>query len=231
MATIVIEYDSVVTPTLVDQGKNFLNFARITTGRFAINSYSPIGMSNIAGSGFIQYDNMSVNNLPGQLMSYLDGTVGHQNVHTTSTVRGWNKGGSVTKTDIADAAGGATAATFTYGADQVVVATVTFANINAGQTMWCEADIKQSAATPLDAINLEYQLQGKISSFTLNLTADWQRFRLPLITATTHSAGSTFAVQFAPRLFLDIGVKDSFDIGRFALYHLQGPTDYSVVAI
>lgn len=227
----ILEYDSSITAAEIDEGGAHSNFARLNFSEYNTNAYNPIAFANIEGAGIVTYENRAVGNILGTIDTVSDGNVNFQAIHNTSDPRGWAKGGSVSVVGITDASGGVDAATFTYGADQIVISDLNRANILPGYVAWVEADLKKSASNPLDAIQLEYELHGNRVSYTLNLTDQWQRFRIPLTCASGSHTPSTFTLNFAARLFLDVGVKDSFDIGRFCLYHSQGPVPYSVSGI
>ena len=227
----IIEYASGITAENVEDGGSVTNYGRLTTGRKGLNAYDINEFSNIPGAGLFEYDNKFNGGGSGCLMTYSDGTVGLTKVQNASNTRNWSKGVNVTQTDIIDAAGGTTGSTFQYQADQNVVASVVTTNLKAGQTLWIEADVKKSAARPLSTINLEYQLQSKVITYQIQLTDDWQRISIPVIVASNSHTGSTFSVVFTPVLFLDVGVTDSFDVGRFCLYHSQGPVEYALTSI
>jgi hypothetical protein len=227
----IITYASVVTAADVDTGGAYTNFAKLNLSFFGGNSYKPINISNIAGAGIVEYENRTNTGGHGMLDTVSDGTVGLSLIHATSDPRGWLKGGSVTSASATDATGGVDAGKFTFGADQLIAASLNRANIKPGFTMFIEGDVKKSETTSLRAIQLEYTIYGTKFSYTLALTDEWQRFRVPIICASGNHSSGTFSIVFAPRLFLDVGVEDSFLLGRFCLYNSQGPVPYSVSVI
>ena len=224
----VIEYAGAITKEQVDAGGCVTNYARLTTSRKTPNIYDIIGMSNIDGAGLIEYDNMFAGGLPGGLQSYSDGTVDLVKLISSSDPNTYAKGGSVTATPLTDVGGGALATSFTFAADQTVVLPISHANIDQGRLIWLEADVKGTTATPLQAVNVQFTIRGKLVTYQIALTGYWQRIRIPLVSASGGHVTGTFGINFAPKLFLETGVADSFGLGRVALYHQQGPVEFSL---
>lgn len=227
-----IDFLGGITEAEIDDGRAGMGNLFILNNQSISDSYNPIAVSNLKGAGMVRTDDFSLLGYPEQIATTMQNLGGLINATFTSNVRNSIKGASVTKTDIADSQSGATAATFTFGADEVVVLknTVGTAGV-AGKVGWIEFEIKKSASTPLDAIQLEILIQGRTSFYTLSLTDRWQNIRVPFLFSDSMTVEGDFVVQLTPSLFLDVGVKDSFDIGRKVIYQHSGPIDYNDVAI
>jgi hypothetical protein len=196
------------------------------------NNYNPIALSNLRGAGLVKMDDWSMMGMPEQIASFKNNPSDVTNLTFTSNVRGSQTGGNVTQTDIPDSQGGTTAATFTYGADEgVILISSIETNGIQGKVLWIEFEVKKSAATPLEAIQLEIIIQNHTSFYSLSLDDNWQNIRIPFIYSSDASTSGDVTFRLTPTLFLDVGVADSFDIGRKVIYHSSTPVPYSTVEI
>jgi hypothetical protein len=227
-----IDFLGGITEAEIDDGRAGMGNLFVLNNQSVGNSYNPIAVSNLKGAGMVRSEDFSLLGYPEQIATTMQNLGGLINATFTSNIRNSAKGANVTKTDISDSQGGTTAATFTFGADQVVVLKNTVGTTGeAGKVGWIEFEVKKSASTPLDAIQLEIIIQGRTSFYTLNLSDTWQNIRVPFLFSDDMTVEGDFVAQLTPSLFLDVGVKDSFDIGRKVIYQHSGPINYNDVAI
>jgi hypothetical protein len=227
-----IDFLGGITEAEIDDGRAGMGNLFVLNNQSIGNSYNPIAISNLKGAGMVRSEDFSLLGYPEQIATTMQNLGGLINTTFASNVRNSSKGVNVTKTDILDSQGGATAATFTFGADEVVVLKNTVGvSGEAGKVGWIEFEVKKSSATPLDAIQLEIVIQGRTSFYTLNLSDTWQNIRVPFLFSDDMTVEGDFVAQLTPSLFLDVGVKDSFDIGRKVIYQHSGPIGYNDVAI
>lgn len=226
-----IDFAAGITEQMLDDaGAGISNLFEINNQNVG-NNYNIIALSNLKGAGFLKTDDYSRLGFKEQISAFSD-EYDVTNLTFTSNIRGSLKGANVTETNILDSQGGTTAAEYTYGADEnVVLINGIDTNGIAGKTGWIEFEVKRGSSNSLNAIQLDIQIQSKITSYSLSLTDEWQKIRVPFIYSTDVTVSSEVQFRLTPALFLEVGVKDTFAIGRKVIYHSCGPVPYDVVAI
>lgn len=227
----IVQFDSSVTVENVDFGGGMNSIIQLNHQSTIGNTYTPPRASNIDGAAFSYYEDKAHHGDPSGLTGYTDGTTDLKVATFTSNTRTASTGPNVTQSNIPDATGGVTGSEFRYAADEVVNMRIDYSALVSGKVLWFEVDVKKAASQSLDQIQLEINLQNRTTSRTINLTDNWERIRIPIIFASGGLNGSNFFIQFAPRLFLDVGTKDTFAVGRKAIYHSSGYVDYSLVEV
>lgn len=223
----IIEFASVVTAIdnglwgtcVIDasKGSNFTNLYTTPTSNKAVGIVQRKAGQFLGAVGEIS----SVSNTDPSYVSLSPGQRVDNNI----------KGGAVTTTQIADAVGGMNAAEVTFGADQIIAMSITNASLLPGTIVWFEFDLKRAATNALDYIQFEIEFGGSIDySWTLEVTDNWTRCRIPVMFNDDHTTG-TFQARWAPRAHLAVGVKDTILIAREAVYHAHNPVNYEPLEI
>lgn len=220
----IIQFDPNVEPD--DTGATSLCTIDYLPHHGGANAYTG-AISNLPIIGNIIRGNGSYLGEPGEIADACGFDPEYMDVSPAGEMRVDNnqKGQAISVLPEMDAMGGRNAALVTFGADQLIRQSIDKNKLVPGKLLWLEFDVKRSASRSLDAVQYEVTIDTRKLNWTIHLYDYWRRIRIPIQLGDNYKAGR-FQVAWAARLFLDVGNKDSFLLGREAAYHAAMPIEY-----